>query len=292
MRLHRNNEARDRNPEGADCSGIALEIFQMKHKPANFFVCAVIGVLSVSAGHAQYIIESSTSLFTPSFRGEANSTWFGWGAGEFFATPATGVKRRLLDPSPTSGNVGLANGVEFFQLDWTDTNQEVIGSSSNNIYKGGFGSGTKPEVSLRLNVPTFGEVGLGFTTLIVQGTSLTGGSFGTAEAFLINQPIFGDINGISPDFVMAATADNRAQFWVKYELLGNQSIFEVPIFLPTTGNTAPISISGLTVDSNWSETGFASDFALVPEPSTWLLVGVGFAVLLIVRRRARSGRVG
>jgi hypothetical protein len=257
----------------------------MKAELVKFFVIAVVATAGIGAVNGQWVIQSSAGLFTPSFRGAEDSAWFGWGAGQFFSDPALGGKRRLLNPAPTSGNVGLADGVTFYQLNWTDTTAEVIGSSTNNIHKGGAGAGVKPPLSLSLGAPTLGTNGQGFKTIIIQGISLTSGSFGGAEAYLINQPIFGDINGVSPEFVMGINSDNRAQFWVKYDLIGNQTLYDIPILLPTTQNQAPVSIAGLTVDSYWSETGFASDFAVIPEPSTWLLIGVGIALVLFSQRR-------
>jgi hypothetical protein len=242
---------------------------------------------AASAATAQNVIQSAGSLFVPSFRGEENSTWFGWGEGSFFTTPAAGSRRRLDNPAPTVGNIGLADGVQFYQLNWTDTAAEVIGSGSNNLYKGGLGAGTKPEVSLTLSAPTLGQPGSGFTTIIIQGTSLSSGTMGPADGFLINQPSFGSINGVAPEFLMGATFDSRAQFWVKYELTGNQSVYDIPIYLPPTENSAPVNIAGLTVDTYWSATGFASDFAVIPESSTWLLIGLGMGVLLITLRKKR-----
>lgn len=263
-------------------------------KLSSLVVCGLLAAaLQAAPLHAQFVIETSTGLFTPSFRGDANTTWFGWGNGTFFGDPIPPSSTRILNNiAPTLGTVGLAEGVQFFQNDRFDDPFVGIGSSSGNIYKGGAGPFSKPAIDLTMVIPTDGVVGTGFTTIIIQGTSLTSGSFGAAEAFLINQPIFQNIGAVSPFFLMATSDDNRAQFWAEYKLPGNAAEYTVTISFPETINSEPLSIAGMTVDSYWSSTGFAMDTVqAVPEPGSVLLLAVG-AGLLALRRRFANRRPG
>jgi hypothetical protein len=260
----------------------------------NFLIAsAVATLLTLGSGNAQFVIQTSTDLFTPSFRGDANTTWFGWQNGTFFGDPIPPSSTRILNNiAPTLGNVGLAEGVQFYQNDRFDDPFVGIGASSGNIYKGGSGPLSKPAIDLTLVIPTEGVIGTGFTTIIIQGTSLVAGSFGSPEAFLINQPVFQNIGAVAPTFLMAVSNDNRAQFWAEYQLPGNAADYAVTISLPETINSEPLSISGFTVDTYWSNTGFATDTVqAVPEPGSVLLLGLaGLYVILrrIVKIRATA----
>lgn len=150
------------------------------------------------------------------------------------------------------------------------TNAIVSGSS--NIYTASFMNET-----LSLNIATVGVVGTGFTTIIIQSRTAFGG-------YNAGDPgIFSDINGFAPTVVTANNALGRGQVWAKYELLGNASAYSVNWTMP--GMT---SIAEITVDTQWSSSGFSPDVAVIPEPQTWVLAGIGMAFWICMMRRRRG----
>ncbi|HMP84934.1 MAG TPA: hypothetical protein PKA41_19760, partial [Verrucomicrobiota bacterium] len=116
----------------------------MKH---SFAVIVAAGLLAVAAtANAQFGINGSSGLFDPSFRGAANTTWFGWGYGSFEGA----VNNELIDnPATTIGTAPL--GVSFTQNPGND-----ILSSSENIYTGAAGA-----TDLLFALPTSGTAGSG-----------------------------------------------------------------------------------------------------------------------------------
>lgn len=226
----------------------------------KLFCLALVGIAAANLASAQFTLNTATGLFDPSFRGQANTTWFGWGPGSFDgATP-----NELIDnPAPTLGTTTA--GVSFTQ----STPADIL-SSTDNIYSGFAG-----QTDLLLAIPTSGTAGSGFTTLIIQGRALFGG-FGTA-------PLFNDILGVSPTFVVGNNALGTGQFWAKYEIAGNVSSYNLTVTLAAASHT---SIGEIEVDTIWSATGFAPDTTVVPEPTTLALVGLGGFALLLKRRQA------
>lgn len=228
------------------------------------FAPLVVGTLlaGVASAQAQFNIETGTGLFAPSYRGTANTTWFGWGPGSFDGA----TDNELIDnPAPTLGTTTI--GVTLNQ----DPVINDILSGSNNIYTGFAGV-----TSLTLDIPTSGTEGSGFTTIIVQGRALFGG-FGTA-------PALSDIAGVSPTFVTSNNANGAGQFWAKYEIPGNATSYDLDISFAAASHT---SIGELQIDAGWSASGYSSDLAVVPEPSTWTLLGLGMAATFGWMKRSR-----
>ena len=225
---------------------------------------AVLCALCASVASAQYVINTSPGLFDPSYRGMANTTWFGWGPGSFDGA----TDNELIDnPAPTIGVT--IPGIAFNQ-----SNTDDILSGSDSIY-----SAFAPATDLLLAAPTVGSVGTGFTTIIVQGRTAFGG-FGTL-------PAFSDVSGVSPTFVVGDNTSGQTQFWAKYELPGNESIYNLAITIAAASHT---SIAELEVDTYWSAGGYAPDFAIVPEPSTFALIGLGSLAVVGLRIKSRRNR--
>lgn len=219
-------------------------------------LCLLLGLgACANSGAATFDIATATGLFTPTFRGDANTTWVGWdtfddnGAGDMI----------INDVTPDVGT----NGGSF-----VTTNDEDHLSGTLNYYSG---SGS---VSETITFDTPGGTD-GSTTVIVQGATLFGG-FGTI-------PAFSDINGVSPTVVDGVNATGAGQFFAKYEIpgaLGATESFDI-----SSGPFSFVSMGLFTVDANWSPSGFAPDSAIVtPEPCAALLAILGVAGVAIWRR--------
>lgn len=239
--------------------------------------CLFLTVLSFCAvgsfASAQNVIKTASDTFTPSFRDATNqdlnnTTYFGWSSGSFDG----GTNNELMEnPAPTLGVGGLDGSLN------QDGTADIL-SSVNDIYIGSNGRSD----NLSLTITTNGVVGLdGFTTIIIQGLTILGGPEGN---ILVNTPVFGSINGVAPEIVMGTNSNSnpwQGQWWVKYQLTGNQAIYDLDIAVANVGgNTLPLTISKLTVDTQYSTTGFAPDTAqAVPEPSTYALMALGLGLV-------------
>lgn len=243
--------------------------------------CA-LSAFSGSFASGAFVINEATSLFTPSFRGEENTTYFGWssvpnGLGGF--TGSLGVGGNLPNGTPSINPDSLAGNSFFVQNGTGD-----VFASSNNVYSGVSGINN---AQLVLNIPTEGTIGSdGYTTIIIQGYGQ--GFYDTIT--------FGAINGIDPEYLYGQTAAPFAHsngtltgstglFWAKWEIPGNQSSYQVDIYGYSNG-IGVVSVSDLIVDTLYSTTGFAADTSVVPEPSSLLSLCAGG--LLLFRRSRRA----
>ena len=234
---------------------------------------AMVAVLAQSA--AGFVISTAPGLFIPSFRdpGDADAgqtTSFGWGltGGRFDGL----TDDDTIDNPPVNFSAAGLNG-SLVQIPVNadgDGGPADILAGSNNIYASPGGA------ELTLEVPINGTPGAGFTTIIVQGRT----AFGSYPDAV--QTMFGEVAGVSPIFAEANNALGQGQFWAKYEIPGNAGSYAVPMTLPAGSS---ISIAELKVDSQFSTSGFAPDFAVVPEPSASLLALSVMAGWLVRRRR-------
>ncbi|MCG8508392.1 MAG: PEP-CTERM sorting domain-containing protein, partial [Rhodospirillales bacterium] len=120
-----------------------------------------------------------------------------------------------------------------------------------------------------------GPAGTGFTTVIVQAKTLFG-LFGTTIGF-------GTIDGVAPsDIVVGTNTTGGGQLFVKYEIPGT---INSPQFSIASGPGSFVSFDQFTVDTLWSDSGYAPDNA-VPEPAT---VGLFALCSLMALRRQRAG---
>jgi hypothetical protein len=234
-------------------------------------------LLGISA-HAQFIIDQSTGLFSPSFRNTltldgGNTTWFGWTGAVAGGFDGATLDQKVDDPAVTNGVGGLDGHIN-------QVGTAVTLATSKNIFLGDFANNSF-EAHFTLQIPTNGTPGLtGFTTIILQGLgSVTGG--GTQVAGLP-----GTINGVSPTYLFEMNVANpaRQQWWAKYEIPGNASSYDVDLAFAGGAGINPGSLRELAVDTQYSTTGYASDTAAVPEPSVAALLG-GVGVFMLARRR-------
>lgn len=243
-----------------------------------FLLPALAAVLSVSSASAAFVVTTSNGIFTPSFRGGSNTTYFGWSNGTWDGNPPLVDGDPDITPDVINGtpSINPASGGLLTQAVAGD-----IVSGSDNIYTSVTGASS---LGLQLLIPTSGTPGAGgFTTIIAQGFGLSGTLFGFSGA--LDGFGFGAINGIQPEYVIGRNAAGRGQWWAKWELPGNAASYTVDLFgAEGSPGGSVLSVTDMQVDSWFSESGFAPDIAVVPEPSALLL---SFAGLALVARRRR-----
>jgi hypothetical protein len=206
---------------------------------------------------APFDIATSTGLFTPSFRGAADSTWTGW---ELFGSSTTLI-------NDTTPDIGTHPG------SFITTNGEDHVSGSFNYYSL-FGT-VAEDVTFTAPGPAAG----GFTTVIVQAKTLPGFSWND-EVNLI----FGPIDGVAPTQALLAESNSGfGQLFVKYEIPGTVT---VPTFsLSSSGADSHTSFDQFVVDAYWSADGFAIDSAIAtPEPATTALLALAASAGLFRRK--------
>ena len=224
---------------------------------------AALTVAATTCVQAQNVIADAADPFPTSFRGAANTTYFGWNDGSFDGASNDEI---IDNPTPTLGTI--VPGISLTQL----TTGDIL-ASSNNIYNGA--GPNSNAAAITLVIPTAGTPNTGFTTVIVQGRATTGGPSPTT---LTTVPSFGNIVGFStvdtvvtpisvaPTLVWGRNSGGRTQWFVKYEIPGNAATYILPIGLVGGAGVSPTSIANLQVDTLWSETGYASDVAFLTTP--------------------------
>ena len=214
---------------------------------------ALVGLPAASSA-VTIDISSAFGTVAPDTRGGANSTTAQWDT--------------WADPGGASGVI-TDRAAEVGSGFWTTNNNEDHISNSLNFYSG---SGSVNET---ITFGTNGVAGTGFTTIILQGQTLFG-DFGTTLGFT-------PINGVLPGVVQGPNAAGAAQFLARYEIPGNAEEYSVNM---VTGPFSFVSFGNFEVDTYWSETGFSSDTAVVPEPTSGLLA-LSAAGLFVLRRRRK-----
>ncbi len=239
----------------------------------------LLGLLLCSNGQAIiYDLTQQSGLVSPAFRGQANTTFFGWNEGQFFGQPVPPSTSRILNnPTTSIGNVGLGEGVELYQNDRFSSPFVMIGSSVGNIYTGS-GPVGKQGFATMVAPTAPGSLDSGFTTIVIQGRTTTAGGFSTLESLISNYPIFSSINGVDPTFVISGNAANQGQWWAQYSIPGSATSYTIGLTFPGGPTTTPISIAGMSVDTYWSASAYA-DVSAVPEPSTLAMCLTGGALL-------------
>ena len=252
-----------------------------RYRRPLFLLPALAAILSGPGAQAAYAIYEGSGIYTPGFRGQSATTHFGWSYGTWDGNPPPEVGQP--DPSPDilngtpSINPEALAGTSFI----TQTGTADIVSGSNNIYSSVAGINSQ---GLQLHIPTDGTVGpAGFTTIIIQGLSMSGAMFGFSGP--LDGFGFGTINGVEAEYVITVNDAGLGQWWAKWELEGNQSSYTVDIVgAEGVPGGSILSVTDLQVDTLYSTTGYAPDSAIVPEPSALLLSFAGAAMLLRRRR--------
>lgn len=295
LRPDRSAPAPQRGPETVlsletDKRGTHLRVRKLdtlrRRARSSFTMTASLVVFGLSA-QAQFIIDQTTSLFSPSFRDTltldaGNTTWFGWTGNNDGVAPSADDSgfdgsnaNELIDNPTVIVGVGGLDGA-LNQMG----NADIL-AGSNNLFVGDFVNGSF-EAHLTLQIPTNGTPGLdGFTTIILQGMEGVTGNDTQVAA------VPGTINGINPSYVSgfnATGSPQRLQWWAKYEIPGNAESYTVDITLAGGAGINPNNLRELVVDTQFSTTAYASDTAAVPEPSAVALLG-GIGVFYLARRK-------
>lgn len=213
----------------------------------------IIALAASTTSASTFDIATATGLFTPSFRGQANTTWVGWDTFDDADPNPLDSFELIDDNTPDIGNVGVDGG-RF----WT-TNGEDHRSGSGNYYSGG---GTVAE---DITFDTAGVNGSGYTTVIVQANTAFGGFF--------SDVLFSDIDGVSPvQTLQGPNAVGQDQLFAKYELPGTADPQTFSISVLNFGIGTHTSFDKFVVDTYWSPNGYAADAAInTPEPVTSML---------------------
>jgi|GEM_PF-1250715 hypothetical protein len=204
---------------------------------------AALTLASTACG-ATFTLDQLNDVATPSTRGEANTTFFGW---ETFDDPGAG--NPINDTTPNIGTT--TTGVAF-----VTTNGENHRSGSGNIYVGTSGHTLYEQVT----VATDGTVGTSGTTTIIAQFVTAFGDF--PGAITMSQ-----INGINPTVVRGVNAASEGQIWAKWQIPGNAASYTFTLTGPA-GVTA-YSIDRLVVDTHWSSTTPQPDAAVSASPPTF-----------------------
>jgi hypothetical protein len=199
----------------------------------------------LAASHAADVtLRTSTGLITPSTRGQAQTTHFGW---DFFEDPATynPPATALADDTPDITSTTTPAGVKFESLHGNKNR-----ASSGNFYSG-FSEATAM-VNERVTVVTDGTPGVtGSTTILVQ--MIAGAGFGGGPGNFASTWLFSPINGVAPVEVLQTRNRNGfGQVWVKWELPGNQSSYQFDIQSVTN---AHMSFDKIVIDTWYSADG-------------------------------------
>ena len=208
-------------------------------------------VMRATATPAALIISQVPKEVTPTSRGSAKTTWFGWEAFNNVNNRSMGVSV-INDSTPDIGHTTTA-GANF-----QTTNSQGHVLSSGNLY---FLSGTLAE---QITVPTNGTVGSGYTTIILQFVSATGSPVGGEGGFA--GAITLDIDGTAPTLhVEGANSNGAGQLWAKWELPGNQASYTINVAGPA--NQAHFSFDRVVVDTLWSPNGYLADSMAAAAPA-------------------------
>lgn len=230
-------------------------------------------LLFVSAsGHAAtLVINESSNVMAPTGRAGANSTYFGW---ELFGNDGDGTPGGVVND--TSTDIGTnPGGVRIITINGQDHTPFSSPTAAANIYTF---EGTLAE---DVTVTTAGTIGIGFTTLYIQGITAFQGN----PTYFSGTPSFSAINGVLPTYVSGLNANGVEQFAVRYDLPGNETNYTFSM----TGSAQHFSLVRLVVDTFWSPTSFHGDtLAATPEPSRAMLLIGGLTGLITRRRRARK----
>ncbi|MBP7949718.1 MAG: PEP-CTERM sorting domain-containing protein [Verrucomicrobiales bacterium] len=205
---------------------------------------------------ATYSIAEQTALIAPSTRGGPNTTYYGWDT--FNDADARNVP--INDNTPDMGTAPVG---ALFRT--TNGEDHVLGSGNFYLFAG--------NPAEEVTAVASGILGTGFTTVILQGLA----SFDPFPG----PWVFAPVNGVAPQVVQGVNAGNFGQFWVRYDLPGNDASYVIPF--GATGQH--FSLDKFTVDTFWSPTGFQPDLVIVPEPSGALVLALSLGAVVLGRRR-------
>ncbi len=217
-------------------------------------VAGVVMGMTVVVEGAVYSLDGVSGVIEVAGRGGAGAVYFGW---ETF----NDAGRRSEPIDDVTPDIGSAVGVRFRTTNGED---HVLGSGNYYLFAG--------NPAEEVTVVTAGEVGSGYTTVILQAVTAFDDFPGAWR--------FGELGGVKPQVVQGRNAVGLGQLWVRYDLVGNEGRYVIPF--EATG--PHFSLDRFVVDARWSAEGFEPEMVVVPEPGMGL-AGVGLGWLWLRRRR-------
>jgi hypothetical protein len=210
----------------------------------------------VLAPPANFTLNRESGLVTPTTRGSRQTTHFGWDSFEDPATyPVPGTA--LNDDTPDITSAMTPAGVRFQSLH-SNKNR----ASSGNFYSG-FAEATSI-VNERVTVVTNGTVGAGGkTTILLQ---MIAGSFSGNTSDFASTWQFSQINGVVPaEVLQVRNGSGFGQVWVRWELPGNQTSYDLTI---TSATNAHMSFDRIEIDTWFDADGESHpDSMILSEPA-------------------------
>lgn len=199
--------------------------------------------LAIAASPPTFKIDQVTGIITPTTRGNASTTWFGW---DTFCDPGFD-NVPINDSTPDIGTT--TTGVSF-----VTTNAQDHLSSTRNLY---VASGTLAE---EVTVVTDGvpHATNGFTTIIAQAVTAFGG-------FPSSNITFGSIEGVAPQVVVGTNINGTGQAWAKWKIPGNKASYTFTVSGPA--NQSGWSFDKFVVDTLYSPAAYQPDTVTAGNPA-------------------------
>ncbi|MES2595807.1 MAG: putative Ig domain-containing protein [Verrucomicrobiota bacterium] len=209
----------------------------------------------IAASQPTFKIDQVAGIITPTTRGNANTTWFGW---DTFCD----VGFDTVPINDTTPDIGTTTtGVSF-----VTTNAQDHISSTRNLY---VAAGTLAE---EVTVVTDGVVHAteGFTTIIAQAATAFGG-------FPSSSLSFGSIEGVAPQVVVGNNINGAGQVWAKWKIPGNKTSYTFTVSGPA--NQSGWSFDKFVVDTLYSPTAFQPDTVTPGNPALNVVLDQAIDVL-------------
>lgn len=141
--------------------------------------------------------------------------------------------------------------------------------------------GTASDVMSSLTAQLWGGTSAG--TLVLQNTMNPAGLAGLADGRLNNVAVtLTGIAGGATGFFQILIFETAAGSYNAASTGAGRWFASTPVFSGTTGSFAPSPLTGM---ANWTAGNITLSANAVPEPSTFVLAGLGIASLLLFRRR-------
>ncbi len=264
-------------------------------KSLRYFLA--VSALGLASAVAQISISSLNQTYTQDFNSMGNTTatypagWAGWKASGSCATMSNGtIVTDATTPKFTVNN-GTGNTGTIYNYGSTGSDDRALGSVASSTFIGAFGASFINETGQML---TSNHVSMGF----IAEQWRTGSSATDNETWVFSYKIGGNLTDLT-GWTALSTFD------LKEILTGSASAGAVDgndpanrlALIPTAfsglnwADNSTLHIRWADADSTSNDAGMAIDdfqFKVIPEPGTWIMIGLGTAFLLWRRKRLFS----